>query len=533
MEKIATAYFFSFLTLFSFIFLCFLIYTVKKRKDLADTFWGIGFIVVAWTGFIFSGFSYIGLVVNSLVTLWAIRLTIHIFLRNRKRDEDFRYEKWKGNRQVFFKVFILQGIILFIVALPIIWIQLHPISEIPLLPILIWSIGFLLEAVSDYQLLVFKNDKGNNGKLLISGLWGYVRHPNYLGEILQWWAIWMISSYLPYGFLLIISPLLITALIIWISGIKPLEDKMKGNPDFIEYAKKTPSLIPFSLVNGLLYSLTWYFVVKYGAKGAFATALIIGGAFYLSQILFFSKYNRKLFLICIPLSILSLILGSIQEIIFINTNVLIYPNHINFPPLWLLILYPIFSLTLNSSLSFLNKKLYLPFLLGGIGANLSYLCGEKLNGVILTNSWSYLVIFISWGILLTLITYFNSKLIALEQNLTSPESLQKPITVFFDISCPICAKEMHHLKKRKQTGLIYYATPCSNTELKKITTAFTYKESMKSIHGLTHDGQILKGIDTLSNVYARTDLPLLAIILQTPLFYTFFRGIYWIWLKIR
>jgi steroid 5-alpha reductase family enzyme/predicted DCC family thiol-disulfide oxidoreductase YuxK len=533
LEKFVTTLFFTFGALSLFVFISFFLFLIKKRKDIADTLWGIGFLIVTWTSFLLNGFSYNGLTVALLVTIWAIRLSVHIHKRNKNRKEDFRYANFKTTTQIFFQVFILQGLILYVVALPIIWIQTHPLNETPFIPILIWSVGFFIESISDYQLDQFKKNESNKNKLLATGLWGYVRHPNYLGEIIQWWAIWMISLYLPYGFLFIISPLLISLLIIFVSGVKPLEEKMKKHPDFKNYSEKTPSIIPISLINGLLYTITWYLIVSNGGKGLLATPLFVGLIFYLSQLILFSKYDQTSFLVCIPLSIFTLMLGFIQESFFIQTKTLLYPHETYFPPLWLLTLYPAFSLTLNSSLSFLNKNLYLSFFLGGLGACLSYLTGEKLHGAIVESIWSYPVIFLSWGLFLSFILRFNRKMIELKERFTNPEKLSQQITVFFDISCPLCAKEMNHLKKRKQTGAIHYATPQSDLELKKITTAFSYDESMQSIHGLTQDGKILKGINTLSEVYARTNLPLLAIFLQAPLFSWFFRFAYWIWTKIR
>ncbi len=522
-----------FLFLFCFIIASFILSLWKKRKDIADTLWGIGFLIVTWSSFSLNPFSYTSIIVSLLVSFWAIRLSVHIYQRNRHRKEDFRYDKWKTRTQVFFYVFLLQGIILFFVALPIIWIQTHPSNEIPLIPILIWSIGFLLETLSDYQLTRFKKIESNKNRLLMTGLWSYVRHPNYLGEIIQWWGIWLICASVPYGFLFIISPLLISYLIIFISGVKPLEDKMKKHPDFKFYSEKTPSVIPISLINGVLYSITWCIIVSYAGKGFTLIPTTVASIYFLSQLLLFSKYDRRSFLVCIPLSIFIFFLGLIQESIFFQTQTLIYLNQKYFPPFWLLTLYPVFSLTLNSSLSFLNKNICLSFFLGGFGACLSYLTGEKLHAVIIGSTTSCVGIFLSWGIFTILALQYNRKMIKLEELYTNPKNLNQSITVFFDASCPFCSKEMKYLKNRKQTGAIVYATPTSQLELEKITTAFSFDESMKSIHGLTYDGKILKGIDTLSEIYARTDLPFLAIFLQAPLFSPIFKISYWIWAKFR
>jgi len=226
----------------------------KKRADFADVAWGMGFSLVAWTSMFLGHVTFYGTIVNILVTLWALRLMCHIYLRNRNVEEDFRYQalkkQWGDNfkSSLYTQVFLLQGSILLIVSLPIVWIHTHPeslnttvlFSIIPL-----WICAFIIETLADHQLVEFKKAPFNTGKLLRSGLWSYVRHPNYLGELLQWWAIWLMAAYLPFGWLFVLSPLLLSFLIIYVSGIKPLEEKMHKHPDFSDYAAKTPKLIPF------------------------------------------------------------------------------------------------------------------------------------------------------------------------------------------------------------------------------------------------------------------------------------------------
>ena len=351
--------------------------------------------------------------------------------------------------------------------------------------------------------------------------------------MIQWFAIWAISAYAPYGVFLIISPVLISFLIIFVSGIKPLEKKMASHPDFKKYAENTPSVIPITVVNGILYYVVWYLCIQYGAKGPLLIPIVAGLLFFLIQVPLFYRYDSKSFLTCAELSLYALVLGFLQEKFFIYTHTLAYEGHIHWPPIWLLILYPVFSLTLNSSLSFLNKNIGFSFILAGIGACFSYLVGEKLNAVVVNSIASYATIFISWGVFISALIYLNRKLSVIYEDYTNKKKLETSITVFFDTSCSICAKEMSQLKKRKQTGLIIYEDLSSQSALKKTTTAFSYKEAMATIHGLTHDGKIIKGIDTLSALYARTNLPFLAILLRAPLFNRFFRIMYWMWAKIR
>lgn len=407
------------LLLFLYMSLWFLLAIAIKRADIADVAWGLGFMLVAWASLIFGQMTVYGLIVNMLVTIWALRLVFHIYFRNRNRDEDFRYQALKKqwgenfNFRLFSQVFLLQGCILYIVALPIMWIHTHPESlpvQILAIALPIWLSGFVIEAIADRKLTLFQNDPSNKGKLLTVGLWGYVRHPNYLGELMQWWAIWLMAAHLPFGFALLISPLLLSFLIVNVSGIKPLEEKMKKHPDFKRYAEKTPSLIPPSLVNGLLYGVAWFILVIYGSKGSLIIPIITAVGCYAAQITLLAKFDRKSLHISILLSIFAIGLGLIQEMVFIHSEILTYPKGGIFPPLWLLVLYPLFALTLNSSLKFLNKNLLLPFFLGGFGGLLSYLSGERLGAVQLFPPLAYPVLFFLWGFSLTVLIILNRKL---------------------------------------------------------------------------------------------------------------------------
>lgn len=406
--------------LFVYMSLCFFVAKAKNRADIADIAWGFGFIIVSWASQILGQISLCGLIVNILVTIWATRLILHIYFRNRNKEEDFRYQalksKWKKhfNFKLFSEVFLLQGCILYIVSLPIMWIHTH--TEMLSLEILgiafpIWLTGFTLETLADRELMLFQKDPAKKGQLLTTGVWGYVRHPNYLGELMQWWAIWLMAAPLPFSWALLISPLLLTFLIVQVSGIKPLEEKMKKHADFWQYAEKTPSLVPPSLVNGFLYGIAWLILINYGAKGSITIPLIGAICSYSAQLLLFAKFDKISFNVCLHLSLFATAFGLLQEMILIHFGVLAYPNASVFPPLWLLMLYPLFSLTLNSSLQFLNKNLALTFFLGGFGGMLSYISGEKMGAVQLLPPLAYPTLFLSWGLFLTLLIICNRKLI--------------------------------------------------------------------------------------------------------------------------
>jgi predicted DCC family thiol-disulfide oxidoreductase YuxK len=282
-----------------------------------------------------------------------------------------------------------------------------------------------------------------------------------------------------------------------------------------------------------MYTLTWFISIFYGAKGSLVIPLFASLACYTSQLILFLRSDRLSLLICIPLSIYAIILGLIQEMLLISLGMLIYPNQGLSPPLWLLSLYPLFALTLNSSLSFINRNLMFSFFIGGIGAIAAYSAGAKMGGVHLSVPLAYPALFASWGIFLTILTLFNRRMISLTKRYTNPQILRESLTVFFDSQCPVCFREMKTLQNRKQTGKVNYACPTSDQDLKEWTQEFSYQEAMKKIHAIDSEGKILTGIDALSSLYARTDLPLIAIWLQAPGFRSVFQVIYAIWAKIR
>ncbi len=242
--------------LFVFIHLniAFIIATLRKDNSVADIAWGLGFIVATYAAFLTKGRVTLREVLSlTLVTLWGLRLAGHVYLRNRNRNEDFRYKKWReqwGDRALiysYFQVFILQGFLLLIIATPLLLINSTAGASfgfLDLIGLLIWAVGFSFEALADWQLYKFKEDKANKGELLTSGLWKYSRHPNYFGEVVLWWGVFLLALAHPYGLVSIIGPLTITILILKVSGVPLLEKKMEGNAAFEAYKEKTSIFIP-------------------------------------------------------------------------------------------------------------------------------------------------------------------------------------------------------------------------------------------------------------------------------------------------
>lgn len=248
------------LTIFIFMNIIFLVGLVTKDNSYIDVAWGIGFVITAISLSIFNGRSdLVNIIAVVLTTLWGIRLGTHIGIRKLKhKGEDFRYKNWRETWNNFilrsyFQIFMLQGLMMFIISIPMIVISSNTSDELSIVTaigIIIWSIGFLFEAVGDYQLTKFiqkkktHNDDKNFPQIMKTGLWKYTRHPNYFGETVLWWGLFFIALNFEYGILTIISPLVIGFLMLRVSGIPMLERKYKDNKEFQEYAKKTSAYFP-------------------------------------------------------------------------------------------------------------------------------------------------------------------------------------------------------------------------------------------------------------------------------------------------
>jgi steroid 5-alpha reductase family enzyme len=227
---------------------------ILRRMDIIDVAWGIGFIVIAGAGIIHRGsVDTRGIIVTTLVVIWALRLSTHIARRFFSHSEDRRYAAWRKDwgtatpLRSLVQVFTLQAFLQLVVSSSVTIILLRsnsPLTILDYLGILIWIFGFLFEAIADQQLRSFIINPANNGKIMTSGLWRYSRHPNYFGEVTQWWALWLIACSVPYGIWTIIAPLTITLLIRYVSGVPLLEKNYTGRADWEAYKSKTSVLIP-------------------------------------------------------------------------------------------------------------------------------------------------------------------------------------------------------------------------------------------------------------------------------------------------
>ncbi|HEX2977666.1 MAG TPA: DUF1295 domain-containing protein [Candidatus Babeliales bacterium] len=290
--------------IFVFLYMSFLwlIAQQENNNSIADNGWGIGFLIIAVTStklslqgaFLFlaalflclffllskkyahlykiSSCAMITLAMCSLVILstharsgraflismlvffWATRITYYIFKRSRNKGEDERYAQWRknwGTHQMFFAflyVFMLQGFLMLVIGYPIMLLNSAPLVSLQwfdCISVGIWAFGMFWEAIGDYQLAEFLRSPKNKGSIMQEGLWRYTRHPNYFGESVMWWAIFFITLPVYLGWSAIISPLTITFLLRFISGVPLAEKSFAHNPEFLAYAKRTNAMFPW------------------------------------------------------------------------------------------------------------------------------------------------------------------------------------------------------------------------------------------------------------------------------------------------
>ena len=243
------------LVLLTLVTILWLISLIVHNASIIDIFWGIGFSIVTWVADAFTqGYLPRKQLVAVLVTLWGLRLGLHIGSRNWGKPEDFRYAKWREEHGArwwwlsFFQVFLLQGFLMWVISMPLLAAQISGfpaiLTPLDLVGAAIWIFGLVFESFADAQLRRFRSDPVNRGRLFTRGLWKYSRHPNYFGEAVVWWGVYGIALAAGYGWT-IFSPILMTYLLVKVSGVALLERTLKSRPGYEEYTQKTSAFFPW------------------------------------------------------------------------------------------------------------------------------------------------------------------------------------------------------------------------------------------------------------------------------------------------
>lgn len=244
---------FSALAIVAYMVLFFLIATAIKDNSIVDIAWGGGFILVSAVALYWGGFyTDRQWLMTALIAIWGLRLAAYIYRRHAIVGEDHRYKQWRleWKRPVlraFFQVFMLQGLVMFVVALPIMFTNATygaPLLWVNYVGVVFWVIGFYFEAVGDQQKFNFKMNPANKGQTIMTGLWKYTRHPNYFGEFMMWWGIFLVTIGSGWWYVNIISPVILSFFLIKVSGVAMLEKKYEGDAAYAAYKQRTNAFIP-------------------------------------------------------------------------------------------------------------------------------------------------------------------------------------------------------------------------------------------------------------------------------------------------
>ncbi len=224
-----------------------------KDCSVIDIFWAPGFALLAWVAALTSGVPIgpRGWLVLDLVTIWGLRLGLHILLRH--KGEDHRYGEMRtkfGARWWWwslFQVFWLQALLLWVISLPL---QAAVTSAVPLGVLgyaggAVAALGLVIEGLADYQLTRFRGDPANAGKVMDRGLWAWSRHPNYFGDALMWWGYFLIGFGASHAWWLVLSPIAMTVLLLRVSGVSLLEETIvERRPAYADYIRRTSAFVP-------------------------------------------------------------------------------------------------------------------------------------------------------------------------------------------------------------------------------------------------------------------------------------------------
>lgn len=226
---------------------------LKRDVGFVDVLWSLFFVVcgvVYYTQLEES--SLRSQLILGMVTVWALRLSLHITIRNWGHAEDHRYQAIRRNNEPFwirslYIVFLLQAALAWLVSLPLFGAMqsASPLGFWDALGIGLFVIGFFFESVGDYQLMRFKAAPGNVGRVLASGLWRYTRHPNYFGDFCVWWGFYLMAVGAG-AWWSVPAPLLMSFLLLRVSGVRLLEkDIGERRPAYADYIRRTPAFFPW------------------------------------------------------------------------------------------------------------------------------------------------------------------------------------------------------------------------------------------------------------------------------------------------
>ena len=255
MSPTSTALLTAALTIAAVMLVTWLISVPLKNASIVDIVWGLGFVAVAWAvRWRVDGNDARQWLLVAMTTVWGLRLSGYLWWRNHAKGEDFRYRAMRRRSPDRFwlislvRVFAVQGVVMWVVSLPVQLGQVRPtpgVGWLAITGVAVWAVGLGFEAIGDAQLARFKANPGNAGAVMDRGLWRYTRHPNYFGDACVWWGIALVAAEAGIGAVGLIGAAVMTLFLRRISGVTLLERSLvKRRPGYEAYMSRTSPFFP-------------------------------------------------------------------------------------------------------------------------------------------------------------------------------------------------------------------------------------------------------------------------------------------------
>ena len=291
-----------------------------------------------------------------------------------------------------------------------------------------------------------------------------------------------------------------------------------------------------TLLNSLCYTAGWFWCVLFGIHGQPLLAIIGAVVLILFQLYYTKSKNLALYIQDVLLVVFSFPLGVLLELFFIQTNLIHYGNTSKMlAPIWIIFLYPLFSLLINHSLKILKKNYLASFLFGFLGAPLSYIAGISLGGLTfpypLLQTW--IMIGICWGLFLCLLGKIANIFEKATAETLAERDSKNNVKLLYDGECPICKREICILQKKSSQTKIKFIDISSKEFSQFENNNIDYNTAMSQIHAIDGKGNLLVGIPAFAAVYARCHLLVTSTVLRIPFMEKILKPLYTLFAKNR
>lgn len=290
-----------------------------------------------------------------------------------------------------------------------------------------------------------------------------------------------------------------------------------------------------SILNSLCYTVGWFWCVLCGIHGHLFAASV--GAFFLIFIqLYYTKLkNLGLYIQDLLLVIFSVPLGALLETFFIQIDIIHYSSTKNFPPIWIIFLYPLFSLLLNHSLKIIKKNYTFPLLLGFSGAPLTYIAGNSFGVLTFPHPLflTWIILGISWALFLSLLAKIAKIVERGTKETFQDRDSQLTVELLYDGDCPICEREICTLRQLGRQANIEFINIASKDFSPAKHNNIEYERAMSQIHAIDSNGNRLIGLPAFAVIYARCQLLVISTLLRIPFITTVLNPLYRLFAKKR